>query len=407
MLLEIVIVTTSLVAAAFLLSKRVRNNLSWRATVTPLASIIGSGFLVIVPLLGNAVGGYAPAAIFAVVVLAYWIGSAIRFNIIHTEPILDLPLQYPWVNRLSTVSNGALAIAYFISVTFYLRLLASFALQGIGSQNDVLANALTTVILVSIGAIGWFRGLTLLEKLEEYSVSIKLAIIASLLVGWAIYDSSHFEAVQDESLFPSDLSGWRVFRLLAGVLIVVQGFETSRYLGDQYDAETRVRTMRTAQLISGVVYVLFVLLTVPTFSFLGPNVSDTAIIELSRVVSPVLPIMLVIAALMSQFSAAVADTVGAGGLLTETLGNRFPVRAKEAYLVVAFVGTALVWTTNIFEIVSLASRAFAIYYAIQCMVATMTAKRVLVGVQRNVAIASFSVLSLVLIATAILAIPAG
>jgi hypothetical protein len=34
----------------------------------------------------------------------------------------------------------------------------------------------------------------------------------------------------------------------------------------------------------------------------------------------------IIAALMSQFSAAVADTGGAGGLLNENSGNRLPTK---------------------------------------------------------------------------------
>ena len=35
-------------------------------------------------------------------------------------------------------------------------------------------------------------------------------------------------------------------RILPGLLIVVQGFETSRYLGSAFPAEQRIATMRTA-----------------------------------------------------------------------------------------------------------------------------------------------------------------
>ncbi len=406
MLLTIVLIATALLVAGFLLAPRVRNNRDWQATVTPLASIIGSGFLVIVPLLGNSVGGYAPLAITGIVGLAYWIGAAIRFNIRFSEaPTKQNSSDF--LHRINGISSISLAIAYFISVTFYLRLLASFAMQGIHCQNEFYAKLTTTAILLFIGTIGWFRGLSLLEKLEEYSVSIKLAIIASLLVGWAVYDASHLAALDTNTLFPDDLDAWQITRLLAGVLIVVQGFETSRYLGDQYDAATCISTMRRAQIISGVIYILFVLLTVPTFGFLTGEVKDTAIIDLSRVVSPALPIMLVIAALMSQFSAAIADTVGAGGLLTESLGARMRFSPKFSYLIVAGIGTLLVWTTNIFEIISLASRAFAIYYAIQCIIAATTARRVLQGRQRSLQTLSFVTLSVILIITAIIAIPAG
>ena len=48
------------------------------ATATPLASIFGSGFLVIVPILAGAVGPYAWLAMICVCLLAYAMGSVIR-----------------------------------------------------------------------------------------------------------------------------------------------------------------------------------------------------------------------------------------------------------------------------------------------------------------------------------------
>ena len=50
-------------------------------TATPLASIFGSGFLVIVPILNGAVGPYARLAMACVCGLAYAMGNVIRFNI--------------------------------------------------------------------------------------------------------------------------------------------------------------------------------------------------------------------------------------------------------------------------------------------------------------------------------------
>src|SRR6516164_3342715 len=51
------------------------------ARATPLASIFGSRFLVIVPILNAAVGPYSVVAMAAVCALAYAMGSVIRFNI--------------------------------------------------------------------------------------------------------------------------------------------------------------------------------------------------------------------------------------------------------------------------------------------------------------------------------------
>ena len=51
------------------------------AISTPLASIFGSGFLVIVPILAGAVGGYSVFAMAGVCALAYAVGMVIRYNI--------------------------------------------------------------------------------------------------------------------------------------------------------------------------------------------------------------------------------------------------------------------------------------------------------------------------------------
>jgi hypothetical protein len=59
-----------------------------KATSTPLASIFGSGFLVIVPILAGAVGSYSVVAMASVCALAFAVGIVIRFNIVHAEPAL-------------------------------------------------------------------------------------------------------------------------------------------------------------------------------------------------------------------------------------------------------------------------------------------------------------------------------
>lgn len=58
------------------------------AMSTPLASIFGSGFLVIVPVLASSVGPYAVWAILAVAFLAFHTGAIVRHNILCAEPVL-------------------------------------------------------------------------------------------------------------------------------------------------------------------------------------------------------------------------------------------------------------------------------------------------------------------------------
>ncbi|MFT5855990.1 MAG: hypothetical protein ACI8XO_003242 [Verrucomicrobiales bacterium] len=195
-------------------------------------------------------------------------------------------------------------------------------------------------------------------------MTVKLAIIAALLAGLAVFDLHSYAETIHQTWPEIEASTFEQIRLLAGMLLIVQGFETSRYLGAEYDRETRVRTMRSAQITSGVIYVVFVLLAIPILTQ-SQNASpdETAIIELTRIVSPLLPTLLVIAAAMSQFSAAIADTAGAGGLIEESSNGR--VRARWGYLVISAFAILLVWTANIFEIISIASRAFAFYYLLQ------------------------------------------
>ena len=397
-MLAIGLVATTALCLVVFLSRKVRENRFWRATVTPLASIIGSGFLVVVPLLGHEVGIWAPVAMAGVVVLAYLVGHAIRFNIEFAEPRLHD--GDPTLRRIEGLSDVALALSYFVSVAFYVRLLSSFALQGLGHDDELLARIVTTLILGAISVLGWFRGLAMLERLEQYSVSIKLSIIVALVLGWGVHD-----ATLEGFVAPAGVVGtpFELARTLAGVLIVVQGFETSRYLGDEYDATTRIRSMRAAQLVSGVIYVVFVALCVPTMEFLPPQIDETAIIDLSGRVSWILPSMLVVAAVMSQFSAAVADTVGAGGLLEEQMRQWRPIKPRVGYAAVGVVAIALIWSADIFEIVALASRAFAFYYCLQCLLAGIVARHR----ERWALMAWFFTLATILCCATVIAKPAG
>ena len=82
------IVVFALALAAYLLfSPRLAKSSDWSATVTPLASIMGSGFLVSAPLLAGIVGNLAFFCMAALLVLAYLVGGVVRFNIRYFEPV--------------------------------------------------------------------------------------------------------------------------------------------------------------------------------------------------------------------------------------------------------------------------------------------------------------------------------
>ena len=406
MVLNIILVVTAVFVGAFLFSPKLRLSDSWQATVTPLASIIGSGFLIVVPLLGHEIGNWAVFGMGAIVLVAYGIGIILRFNIEYAEPVLAGDETPPLLSATEGLADLALGIAYIISVAFYIRLLASFLLRGLGmTEAELPARIVATAVLLFIAGVGVWRSLDGLEILEEYAVSVKLSIIATLIVGLIYFNAQSLQAGTGLAPIPISDDWWRTTRILAGMLLVVQGFETSRYLGSHYSAAMRKKTMRWAQLLSGVIYIVFVGLATVLLTDLPPQIDDTAIIDIVGDVAPVLPTMLVIAALMSQFSAAVADTAGSGGLILEL--SRKHISQSAGYVLIIALAIVLIWVTNIFEVITLASRAFALYYLLETLIAWGAAQHVLKGRERLVMMGKTAVMALVLLFVVIFAIPAG
>ena len=129
--------------------------------------------------------------------------------------------------------------------------------------------------------------------------------------------------------------------------------------------------MRTAQLLSAAIYLVFIaLVTVLFHDGLGADV--TAIVEMTAPVATLLPLLISIAAVGSQFSAAVADNEGAGGLIEDIAHHRVPIR--YAYLLILIVTVVLTWETDVNQIIAYASRAFALFYMLQCLVAFIIAR---------------------------------
>lgn len=366
-MLNFLVLGAVILTLALLLWPRVSNATLWRATVTPLASIIGSGFLVLGPILDVNFGAYAPLAMLMLCIMAWGFGSAVRFNI---ADIATRAERGSVVDKVETLASASLAFAFFISVSYYLNLFGAFGVSLTPFDNDYYARLLTTAIFVIILVTGLSAGFSALERMEQVSVSLKLAIIAGLIIGLAIYFGQQATKEALEVAAPTT-TGVAALTLLAGLIVTVQGFETSRYLGATYDPQTRIRSMRLAQLIATAIYLIYISLL--TYSIDAGNVtlSETAIIDLMRVVAPVLPLLLVAAALSAQFSAAVADTSGSGGLLAEISGGR--LSEKTSYAILVSIGLILTWTSNVFEIISYASRSFAAYYALQAGIACYAA----------------------------------
>lgn len=391
-MLNLVILATALALAGYLaLSKRLAGSSSWRATVTPLASIMGSGFLVSAPLLAGIVGNLSLVCMALLLMLAYAVGSAIRFNIRHFEPIENDELGP--AQSIAFLSRIVLAGAYFISVTYYLQLLAAFVISATGISGGIVTDLITSALLMLIGGIGMWRGLGMLERVEKYAVALNLGMIGALLLALAVYNVKLWAGGQWSLPDVSSDINAHDLRVLLGLLIVVQGFETSRFLGDKHSAEERISTMRFAQLLSTAIYLVFIgLVTVLFHDGLGADV--TAIVQMTRPVASVLPICISVAAIGSQFSAAVADNEGAGGLIEDITHRRLSVR--YAYLLILIVTLLLTWETDVNQIIAYASRAFALFYALQCLVAFVVARQSKADLpQRSLRSAMFATLSVV------------
>jgi len=362
-LIEFAIVVIGGGAALLLFWPRLANSTIWRATVTPLASIIGSGFLILGPILVNAFGSYAVLAMALLCVAGYGFGAAIRFN------IARLACNHPetfWLYQGERVASWLLAFAYVISVAYYLNLLGAFAGRLFDHPSEHLPQIITTFVYLIILYAGLGKGFGLLEWMEKLSVNIKLTIIAALIAALVVYAGQVWQTVDvSERAFPP--MGFAAVPLLFGLIVTVQGFETSRYLGSEYSAPIRQASMRLAQVISTIIYLAYIALLSVSFRNASFVPSETAIIDLMLGVSAILGPLLIIAALSSQFSAAIADTEGSGGLFEELTDGRFS--AKGGYLLLVLIGVALTWAADIFEIVSYASRAFALYYGLQAALA--------------------------------------
>lgn len=367
------------------------------ARATPLASIFGSGFLVIVPILNGTVGPYSLFAMIGVCALAYAMGSVIRFNIRHAEPLLAAGTASPRTLRYERTANLALVLAYAISVCLYIHILAAFVLGSLGINTQFRENILTVVIVAGIAVLGRFRGLDMLLVLERWALRVTGLLVVVMIAMFVLYDWRAFSSgtIQWSVLPKQDL--WTALTVLGGTLIVVQGFETSRYLGSEYDREMRVWSCRSSQIVSTIIYVLFVAAATPLMHFLGSEVQDNGLLVLAAKAAAWLPIPLVFAAVLSQFSAAVADVVAAGGTVEESTQGR--VDDRQAYVLICGIAIILAFASTL-TILSFASRAFAFYYFLQCLVALFVTS----NKAHKVAIGA---LALVLAFITLFAVPAG
>lgn len=368
MLLNTIAIVITVVVGIILFNHKIRLSSQWRATVTPLASIIGSGFLIVAPLLHSIMGKWALLGMVVLSIFAYSLGGVIRFNIRYAEEYIASNEEGK-IAKLEVIGQWFLGGAYAISVAFYISLFSAFIFDRIGVTDLTIIKLITTLILLVIMVITWLRGAKGLEVIELYAVTIKLAIIVGVLVALLSYDISTGTAWFQHNPI-SDLGLIETLSVLAGMLMVTQGFETTRFMGGQYSVTQRIKAVKYSQNIATLLYVLFIGLTCPIFlTFPIVELNETTISHTLGQAVWILPFLLLIAATASQLSAALADTIGGGGLLKELI--KFSLSTNIYYMLVILLAIALVWSADVFQIINLASKGFALYYLVQTIIASL------------------------------------
>ncbi|HEY4266990.1 MAG TPA: hypothetical protein VGM94_02250 [Galbitalea sp.] len=368
------------------------------ATVTPLASILGSGLLIIVPVLEATIGAWSVIGIAGICAAAWLIGTVIRHNVIVVEQREADGTLDAWTGRLGRLADGVIVIAYVISVALYLRIMAQylvgfFASAGSALWEPVIA-CVSVGVIVGIGAFRGFNGLDRLDRVSLIGVLILTTVLGAVLL---IHDSS--SAASGTLRLPPvpHMSPLSVLLILGGIVITVQGFETVRYLGDEFDAPTRVWASRVAQLVSTSIYIGFVAVATPVMGLGTTAGTDHTLLDITGRIAPWLALPLVLSAVLSQFSAAIADTAAADGNLRE-LSKWF--RGPRPYLISGAAVVVIAAFVSELTIVAIASRAFAAYYALQAVIALRTSE----GGRRKI---GFGFLAALMLAVTVFAQPAS
>lgn len=368
------------------------------AAVTPLASILGSGLLIIVPVLERTLGSLSVFGAAGVCAVAWLAGTAIRHCVRVVEPSAAEGKLDAVTRRIDRAADAVIVVAYVISVALYLRIMAQYVVAYvIGGDDQLFERIIACATVALIIGIGVLRGFTGLDRLDRVSVVAVLVLTTVLGVTFVVGDG---HALLDSGLrLPPipDTGPGSVLLVLGGIVITVQGFETVRYLGDEFDAETRVWASRVAQLVASSIYVGFVAVATPVMGLGTAAGADNTLLDITGRVAPWLALPLALSALLSQFSAGIADTAAAEGNLRKLSAW---MRGPRPYLASGGAAIVLAATVPTYTIVAIASRAFAAYYALQAVLALRTSH----GVSRKLA---YGALAVVMAAIAVLAEPAS
>lgn len=383
---------TGLLLAYLLHRPRVQESKDFQATVVPLANIMDVGFILFGPAIVLLAGFRAPLFMLGICLVAIAAGAAMAYNIRHYEPIAG---QQRGPDRIEEISEWALLAASMVNIAYYTIVLMALVLFPFNANNPERRSALGAGMLLVIVVIGASGGMGWLNRQIDRTTAFNLAAVLGIVVAFLVFNLQ--ELMGDRwALGEATAMGTEEFRKMLGLFAIVQGFEASRYIGVRFGAERRITTMRVAQIISTVVFVVFILSLLVMFLPPVGEADGTAIFVVSEEVGSLMPWLLLLAAVGSQSSAIIGATSSRSDMLVTR-----KVPRKLSFPIILIPATLLVIFVDVNAAVNLASRVFAAYFTIQISLATLLAFR-----NRNwPAVAGFVMVGLAMLAILILGLP--
>jgi magnesium-transporting ATPase (P-type) len=385
----------TLLALAYVLYRpRIQQSKDYQATVVPLANIMDVGFILFSPAIVLLVGFRAPFFMLGICLVAIAAGLAIAYNIRNYEPVEG---EGGRPDRLERISEWSLLGASMVNIAYYTMILMMliqlpFDWDSVNGRT-VMGIALLAVLVV----IGMSGGMDWLNQAGNRTTAFNLAAVIGIVIAFLVANVQ--EALGGRwDLGPSPDLGTEEIRKMVGLFAIVQGFEASRYIGVRFGSERRVSTMRVAQVVSTIVFVLFVVTLLLAFLPPPPGVEEdaSAIFAVSALVGDMLPWLLLLAALGSQTSAIIGATSSRSDMLVNHKISRtttFPIILIPAIMLVIFVDVNMA--------VNLASRVFAAFFTIQASLALILASR-----KKNWwAVAGFAGVALVMLTIMVFGLP--
>lgn len=361
-------VLTILVLAYVLYRPRIQQSTQYQATVVPLANIMDVGFIMFAPAIVLLVGVRAPLFMFGICLVAVGAGLVMAYNIRNYEPIAG---RGGPPDRIEMIAEWSLLAASTVNIAYYTIILMALVLLPFESNSADRRTVLGVLLLGTLVVVGMRGGMDFLNQLGNRTTAFNLAAVIGIVVAFMVTNIQFALGGQWE-LGDSPDVGFEQIRQMIGLFAMVQGFEASRYIGVRFAAEQRVTTMRLAQVVSTIVFVLLIVFLMAAFLPPIPGVptDGRAIFAVSTVVGGSMPWLLLLAAIGSQTAAIIGATSSRSDMLVNIRFARrvtFPMILVPSILIVIFVDLNIA--------VNLASRVFAGFFTIQAALAVLLAYR--------------------------------